>query len=403
MILDDVTNNGYEAIKIRKNIRPDDFWKYKIDPKKITDISNGIADDFIQSNFSVHSINPHNIRGNMIFTVGSIYDCLTIRRTNQIIKQNLKYQTFSREEEICQLWTILKEEENNKACNTWVFRSDIKSFFESIPFKEVIDDMLHNGIINYSSYKHLLAISTKIMANNNRGLPRGLPVSSSISEYVLLNFDKSIREMSSCLYYARYVDDIIVIISDNPPDLTNEIASKLPYGLKLNPEKTQVELIGSAKRIDFLGFSFPLDNPHSASITTKKIDRIKKRIILALKRYLNIDNDFELLLNRLKFLSGTTNIKIAGRENNIAVGIKYQYAICREEIIISQLKSIDIFYKRILYSKKFNVSIRLRTSLSPTEFTELLKISFVGGFKSCITHNRSRKKISLIKDGWRYE
>lgn len=399
MQFDDITLHCYDPDELRRHLRKDDFWLYPIDPQKVEETTNLISDNFIKSNFEVQNIKRQIVGNKSIYTMGSLYDALTIRRTNEILKKTIKYQTPSREEEIKQLWAILAAEKKR----SWVFRSDVSSFFETLPYSIIIEDLFSNSQIGPSTYKHLSSILRRLSNDNYTGLPRGLPISSSLSEYAMLSFDKYIRSIQQCIYYSRYVDDILIITGDIIPELKIKINEALPFNLKLNDAKTQNELVGSKHTIDFLGFSFPLDNPTNACIALKKINKTKKRLILALRRFIYKDRDFDLLINRLQFLTGITLLHMAGREKEIAVGIKYHYSLCKADIILGQLKPLDTFYKSIIYSKRFYIANKLRSMLTTSQFDILYKISFTAGFINSITHSRNRKEISSIKDAWRYE
>jgi len=398
VITEDINKRTYSPRELKKCIRPDDFWKYRIGKEKLSDETEKISKEFVESNFKLKELKRNKIGTKVIFTISSIYDALTIRRSNYIIKNNIKLTTFSREEEISQLHILLKQEPKT----SWVFRSDIKSFFESIPFDLVINEMLVEKYISLSTFKHLLSIETFMKKYGDKGIPRGLPISSSISEFVLRNFDKSIRQMNACIYYARYVDDFIIILNKDLGIDKKKITDLLPFRLKLNDEKTYYEKIGSLKEIDFLGYTFPLNNPEAIKISKKKINKIKKRIVLSFKKFVK-EIKFYLLCDRLKFLSGTTIMKIAGRKKNVFIGIKQNYKLCSEETILKQLLELDTFYKRILFSNNYVLSIKLREKLSQQQIKELKKISFIGGYNNNIKHFRTRKRISDIKNGWRYE
>lgn len=308
--------------------------------------------------------------------------------------------SFARDDEIKQIWNIIDSEKKN----TYVFRTDIKSFFESVPFESVIEDLFSHNYISVSVYKHLKNINTFSIAHGYRGLPRGLPISSSLCEYALRSFDKKVWGMSGCLYYTRYVDDIVLFTTEYVKDIKADIENNyLPYGLKLNRSKTSYELIGTEKSIEYLGYSFPLNDVKRTTISIKKINKVKRRIMLALNAYVNVDHDFSLLLDRLRFLSGNTALKVARRKTILKVGFKYQYMMCDKVEIIEQLKKLDTYLKSILYSKKYSLSKKVKRMLSGSEYKQLLELSFVSGYTKNIKHYRSKGRISKIKDAWRYE
>lgn len=399
MNFSDITLHGYDERELRRQFKKEYLWRYNLKMKDVTQTIKDVSVKFVENSFRVNNIEHHCINGKTMFTMGTIYDALTIRRTNDILQASIQYNSSNREDEIQQLWSILSLEKNNSI----IVKGDISSFFESLPLNAVLSDLMSDSLISPSVYKHLNSIHSYLKMHNYDGLPRGLPISASLSEYAMLKFDQHIRTLRGCIYYSRYVDDFVLIMSEKIPNLLQNIEDSLPYGLSLNMDKTREREIGSEKNLDFLGYSFPLNNPTNASISHYKISRIKKRIMLSIKRYLFHEKSFRLLKQRLQFLSSITKLKMADREKEIAVGIRYQYSMCKEEVIVSQLKILDTFLKSILYSKRYSVSLKLRRKLKKSQYLELLRISFVSSYLNKITMSREMKVVSKIKDAWRYE
>lgn len=399
MNYDDITENSYDATELRRQLRKGDFWKYKIDPHQVENIIDTISTDFVLSKFDVQSINRQFFRGKSVYIMVDLYDVVTIRRTNEILKKTIKYYTPTREDEIKQLWEIIKTEGKR----SWIFRTDIVSFFENLSFDSISSRMMSEGIICPSTYMHLKSISKRLQHDGYKGLPRGLPVSSSMMEFAMIDFDRSVRKMEKCIYYSRYVDDILVVTSDEVTNIKEKIEKLLPFDMSLNLNKTQYEKLESNKRIDFLGFSFPLIQPFEASISARKINKIKKRIVLSIRKFLNYDHNFKLLIERLQFLTGITSLCMASRKKQIAVGFRYQYSLCNESVIMVQLKQLDTFLRSILASKRYSLAKKMRNKVSNEQYNNLCRISFSAGYEHCMTHRRNRLRISKIKDAWHYE
>jgi hypothetical protein len=398
MLKKDITKFTYRPKDLRRNVKPDDFWKFSLPPDEVENITNNIANKFFENNQKPEVLNIRTIGKNRIFTTGSLYDALTIRRTNEILKKTFYFQISPRDQEVKQLWNIIGAEKQN----SYVFRTDIKSFFEKSPFKNIINDLYKDNLITKTIYNHLTNIYIETSKDDFEGLPRGLAISSSLSEYALLAFDYKARNIDECFYYSRYVDDIILVTTKEIKDIEKVIEEELPYDLILNDKKTFYKKIGSDNHIDFLGYSFNLKNVEKTSISQRKIDKIKTRIALSLRSYVNVDKNFELLLDRLRFLSGNSILKMAGRKKPITVGIRYQYQLCSEKSMIKQLKELDTFYKGILNSGKY-IGAKLKLNTSRDQMQELSKISFLSGYQNKITHTYGRRRVSILKDAWRYE
>jgi hypothetical protein len=106
--------------------------------------------------------------------------------------------------------------------------------FTADNFENIYDiENRKNSIVEYlgTEYKEVLA-EIKLLQNNisqiledynskkdtatikhEKGVPRGVGISSYLSELYMENIDNEIRNLQDVIYYARYVDDIFIIIS----------------------------------------------------------------------------------------------------------------------------------------------------------------------------------------------
>ena len=259
------------------------------------------------------------------------------------------------------------------------------------------------NLVTKTTYNHLVNLYLETSKDGFEGLPRGLSISSSLSEFALLDFDYKVRNMDECFYYSRYVDDIVLVTTKRIKNINKKIKNYLSYDLTLNEKKTFHEQIGKDSQIEFLGYSFNLKDVEYSRISQGKIDKIKTRIALSLRSFVKKDGNYKLLLDRLRFLSGNSVLKMPGRKKPITIGIRYQYQLCSEISIISQLKELDTFLKRMLISRKYYIGKALKQLLSPSQMQELNKISFLSGYQDKITHSYGRERVSRIKDAWRYE
>jgi len=392
-----IHQNQYRPNDFRHVILPNDFWKYdNLDKESVQELTNKIAIDFASNNQQVVNIIQSSIKGKNIYISNSLYDSLSIRLTNLILKETLSISMQPRDREISQLWNIIKTEMKGVT----IFRTDLKSFFESLPFEDILIDLENNNYLSFTSINHLKNIMNFTCGNGDKGLPRGLAISSTLSEFAMQEFDKNIWREMNCIYYSRYVDDIVIITEKK--NLKDNVQSILPYKLELNTAKTKQVCIGDDSYIDYLGYSFNVKNITNSKIALNKLNRLKTRIVLSLKDYTHNKN-FNLLIDRLRFLSGNTVLKIAGRKKPITVGIRYQYSKCNQKSILNQLKDIDTFYKKILYSRNYSLSRNLRNKLNYQQFKNLEIISFRSGYLKIITHKYSKERITKIKEVWRYE
>ncbi|MCP4651751.1 MAG: hypothetical protein GY853_16940, partial [PVC group bacterium] len=108
MLKTDFTRFTYRPIDLRKIVKSQDYWKYEkaINPENINRYTEIIAEDFSNQKQALKKINVSYIGGKKIFTVGTLYDALTIRRTNDIMKRTFYISTIPRDLEVKQLWMI---------------------------------------------------------------------------------------------------------------------------------------------------------------------------------------------------------------------------------------------------------------------------------------------------------
>lgn len=300
-----------------------------------------------------------------------------------------------------------------------IIRSDFKSFYETIPHKQLIARIEENSLLNYHSkniikdvlnqyWKILITDGVKSEADERSGIPRGLGISAYLSELYLSDFDKIVSALPNVTFYARYVDDIIIIFtpnnraesktSKNYRKSLNKIISK--FKLEMNNEKTKVldlRIKLSERKtnkkyiINYLGYKFIMSYKLNAGTEKAKIVREKNKVCMSdnkLERNRNkIIETFKvfeenilkftgkekqtnkLLIQRIKIL--THNFQLYRRKNNVFVGIYFsnEYLTC-----LNDLETLD----KVLRSEIKRVSPFLSEQTKKT----LESFSFYKGFKN---------------------
>ena len=135
----------------------------------------------------------------------------------------------------------------------YIIRTDISGFFESIPQERLLRLIDRNSLLGTKSkgmVKKVLKEYEKIKDTGRvpagLGVPRGIAISSPLSEIYMDRLDKVIRDRREVVFYARYVDDIFIILSSlgdaqNLKDYYQGLTDLFSrYGLTLQPD-------GSAK------------------------------------------------------------------------------------------------------------------------------------------------------------
>ena len=196
----------------------------------------------------------------------------------------------------------------------YLIRTDVENFFESIRQDLLFDRIHSNNLINNKTKGLIKAIIDEF--NNKKdpskfaqgcGVPRGIGISSYLSEIYMREIDQNIRSREEVVFYARYVDDIVIVLAGLPNNLNLSKYYRdlteyfLKFGLKLkkasDPDKSKlIDYYGHASNESFkyLGYKVSLSKPKSKSIEAKfsmsdvKVSRIKGRIDAAFKRFENI-------------------------------------------------------------------------------------------------------------------
>ena len=155
------------------------------------------------------------------------------------------------------------------------------------------------------------------------GVPRGVGVSAYLSELYMRRFDETIQAQPDVLYYARYVDDIIIICVPPPDAGVREIRRTLVRALRerrltRNRTKTREFWIDGSthQSVDYLGYNFTFGTGNvKVSLTNVKRRRYELKTRLAFEDYVttsawNEPKARRLLVQRIKFLTGNVDSKL---------------------------------------------------------------------------------------------
>ncbi|MCT4328221.1 RNA-directed DNA polymerase [Elizabethkingia anophelis] len=153
----------------------------------------------------------------------------------------------------------------------YVIRTDIKSFYESIPQKKILDKINNDYLLSIKTKKFIQQIFTSYNAltgqtnpETAKGVPRGIGISAYLSELFMRSIDNKIREIDDLIYYARYVDDIIAIFIPKSKEVDSnylknyknkikEIIKSEDEELLLNEDKTkEYNLLSGISKIETL-------------------------------------------------------------------------------------------------------------------------------------------------------
>ena len=292
-----------------------------------------------------------------------------------------------------------------------ILKTDIKSFYESIPQKRLLDKIQNENLLTPLSRRFIQQILNQFndLTSASVGVPRGIGISAYLVELYMRDIDRKIKQIPNVMYYARYVDDIIVIFKppiDNLPfNYKSTIKSILSAdGLTMNEDgkKTQlVELKNVSSTInyefDYLGYKFSSGYKSGKHIplTIKLSDKKKKRYAVRLIRALNLyENQTasneklarKILIRRIRFLMGNT--RLVNNKKNVLTGVYYTNSLVST---ITDFEQLDLFFNRLLLKSGFPVKLKSRLSFNN---------SFVAGYNASNISRFSSIELKQMMKNW---
>lgn len=362
-----------------------------------------------------------SLRGKLLIQFRDM-DCdLIARVVAKNIRSNCRVEQSNRRVIVRNLITFLRE-----GCPYYVFRFDIKSFFESVDRKAIISRLLTETSVPRQAVIILDKLFQELAKLGVQGIPRGLGISSVLAEYVLEHFDSAIRSHPEIFFYGRFVDDIVLITSNRMTrdTVTELVDSKLPKPLSVHSQGGKLAAINiggiskggaNARPFSYLGYSFTVYSttvPGFLDVPARRVDveiceekqaKMKSRVINSFVSYLNspqTPDDQRLLKDRIKALTGNYEIADPATKIPIRTGIFYNYS---EKNVFEpcSLLTLDGFMRGLLFSRSHPLSIRIQMALSDHERRAIAGFTFSGGFEKRRFHYFDYKRLKNIKGAWR--
>lgn len=144
-------------------------------------------------------------------------------------------------------------------------RADIKAFYDCIPHSSLLAVLKAQSLDERVTELTRRAICTPTHAKNRRrtragaarnriGVPQGLAVSNALANLYLHDLDVEFQQSS--VIYARYVDDILIVVPTVNEAQTLSLLREalVARGLTLNEDKSYVGPVSSS--FEFLGYKF---------------------------------------------------------------------------------------------------------------------------------------------------
>ena len=315
------------------------------------------------------------------------------------IRRLYKVKQANRHQIVCQLRELLGDK-----FPKYIIRTDISSFYESIPREQLLKKLRDDPLLTLASKKIIRRILFEYSAitGSNVGLPRGIGISPYLAELYMRDIDRTIRDYPGTLYYARYVDDIFIIFCPPPNTGTlhfrHAVAKEFKnLGLRRNRNKTQIikTCPGLTNSIQYLGYKFSIGSGAvELRMTDKKISRYKQRIDLTFTAYgkrsrMPKKNEMKarsLLEKRVQFLTGNT--RLVNSKKNVVSGIFFSNSLLTK---LNDLKELDSYLADKI---SMLTSSRLKNRLS--------KQSFKKGFQTRKYCKFSAHDLGKIVEVWKH-
>jgi len=297
----------------------------------------------------------------------------------------------------------------NKRYGHAIYKMDVQSFFESIPHSTLIDRLARPSSLDGVSAQlaRQLLSEYEAITGNEMGLPRGVGLSSQLAELYMSDFDLKVKMHPGVLFYARYVDDVVVVVeNDQVLELVQQVmASELQeMGLKIKIEKTRVIRTdekgnyNNSDELEYLGYRFVRSqNTLVTGLTNNRKGRRMERLRLALERWSSTDPSCTrpnhghdgVLVDRVRYLAGNT--KLLNSKSNVAIGLFHSNSALDEGA--SELAELDAYLDSFLDTHASKMTDGLRNRLE--------SISFVKMFASRPFLRLRQKRIEQIVRVWK--
>lgn len=417
-------DQSFSYSAVRSVLRKSDFatLKHLRDPKKKEQAVRGAVDAASSIFGGTNPLSSTLAGGRTINRVGDFSNALVVRKIDQNLRRLGQVSHPSRATIVSNVRAILSEGVPYK-----VYRLDIKNFFESFTKEQIVYCLNKMPLLGARTVYLLQHIFT----HNGSGLPRGLSISSTLSEMLMMEFDQRIRGLPYVFYYARFVDDILIVTSasESEKDFLKLIEEAM-HPLVLNPKKLELPpALGKIKPIDkskavipikellsieYLGYSFSVFEPIAdkslkpgsqfrevkVDISRKKVDKIKTRIIVSFRSFCK-NLDYGLLESRLKFLSCNFSVIDKNRDQQRLAGIYYNYYMVTPSDSNS-LVELDRFLRAAILSARGRTFSDFFAKTTKLQRMKLLKISFVKNFRKEAFVHTSPKSLKKIQECWSY-
>ncbi len=405
-----------QAQKETANQRKEELLKSKFD--KLGIILLTVEEKIDKKNYHISMITK-SIKGKTVYTIdrSNIETFFLFKQIQKNIQHSFKVKQADRNKIVSQVVNML-----DNGFPKYIIRTDITSFYESIPHDELKKVISRNHILSPLSKKVINEILRQYQSitGQDKGIPRGIGISAYLAELYMRDFDYDIKNLNNVTYYARYVDDIIIIFTPNNKYESIDYLSLikqciLKTKLSLNDKKTEkIDFLNmKSYKLEFLGYQInfnhikKLEYEININLSHKKFRKYQRKIQSMINNY-NLSSKFDekkarkQMIRQLKYLTG--NIRFLGVKKDILIGI---YFSNQKLFKTDSLEKLDNY----LYTKiDKHVKPYTKITLDLMQLKDKLKTySFKKGFEEKIFYRFKKSKyikfsskdLEEILSGWK--
>ena len=259
----------------------------------------------------------------------------------------------------------------------YIIRTDVSSFFESIKHDRLFALIDRNSVLSVKSKemtKNIIReyerVKNTTLVPKGQGVPRGIGISSPLSEIYMADIDKEIRGRKEVIFYSRYVDDILIILAYLPQQTNlnkyyQELVSKFrdEYGLTLQPvgsAKCELHdlykhILGTPRNqtLSYLGYKLYVggtdDRKVQFGLSDDRKTRFKGRVDHAFERFghvvkVDIKQAKRDLRDAINLITG--NIRLSKAKSGVKVGFYYNNDLLDKDADFQELE--DYLKRKVL-------------------------------------------------------
>lgn len=354
-----------------------------------------------------------HVKGKQVFRPSSFQSDLILRKIGNNIRNSFHLRTRGRRFIVDSLISHLGE-----GLPYRIYKRDVHRFYPSFPHSDVLATVRLSGKLPLLTMRLLERVFSGHEHLGGHGLPLGLGLSAVLSEVMMATFDETFKSHPNVRFYARYVDDIVVVSNgeEKPDEFASLLNKCLPKGLRFNNLKSIMRetdpndpVTAPPIAFSYLGYSIQvatatkkeLENTGrkvTVDLSPAKAKKIKTRVIRTLHSYVS-QPDFPLLKKRLAFLTSNTTLPVAGQSIKRLIGIYHTYPLITVHPNCS-LHTLDSFVRFLLLSSNGRLTRQLQQSLTRKQRAQLLAMSFVDGYQNRRFISVSTAQLRIVRRCW---